>query len=319
MEVLQQQLARVAQYGGCTHRVTIHALLNLLLKDYREQNRGSLYTTELRIEKHVRPAFGAIKANKLTSSDIRKYKESRLNTGASPGTINRELARLRRAFNLGAVEDPPLVYRVPRILALKEDNIREGFLEEPQYRALVAVLADSVKPVFVVAYHLGMRTGELLKIRRDWVDLAEGIIYITGRATKNRWPKTAPIYGDMRGWLEMQISRCQLLAPKTKDLWVWEDGSRMKSFRGTWETACEAVGLPGLLFHDLRRTAVRNMIRAGVPEKTAMAVSGHKTAAMLWRYNIVDTRDIIEAGKRTERYLQTLRSNEKPQPKELKQ
>lgn len=57
------------------------------------------------------------------------------------------------------------------------------------------------------------------------------------------------------------------------------------------------------------------MIRAGVPEKTAMAVSGHKTASMLWRYNILDARDIQEAGKRTERYLAQQRmyqTTEKP-------
>jgi integrase len=93
-------------------------------------------------------------------------------------------------------------------------------------------------------------------------------------------------------------------------------GRPIKDFRGSWEKACAFAGLPGLLFHDLRRTAVRNMIRAGVPEKVAMEVSGHKTASMLWRYNIVDTRDIKEAGKRTERYLREQRATPiEPQPK----
>ena len=59
-----------------------------------------------------------------------------------------------------------------------------------------------------------------------------------------------------------------------------------------------------MLFHDLRRMAVRHMIRAGVPEEVAMQISGHKTASMLWRYNITDARDIQEAGKPTERYLE---------------
>jgi integrase len=157
--------------------------------------------------------------------------------------------------------------------------------------------------MFVMAYHLGMRTGELLAIRRDWVDLSEGLIYIYGRVTKNRKGKTAPIYGDMAAWLEVLLTRCKLQSPNGKYLFIWEDGKPIKDFRGSWASACEAAGLPDLLFHDLRRTAVRNMIRAGVPEKIAMEVSGHKTASMLWRYNIVDARDIKEAGRRTEKYL----------------
>jgi integrase len=164
-------------------------------------------------------------------------------------------------------------------------------------------LVEPVKPVFVLGYHLGMRTGELLALKRDWVDLAEGLIYVNGRVTKNRKAKTAPIYGDMAAWLEMLLDRCKLQSLNGKYLFIWEDGRPIKDFRGSWEKACESAGLPGLLFHDLRRTAVRNMIRAGVPEKVAMEVSGHKTASMLWRYNIVDARDIKEAGRRTERYL----------------
>lgn len=306
VEMLQRRLVEVAlfkDHGAGVEKVTINGLLTLFLEEYRRQDRADLYIAELRTEKHLRPAFGAIRASKLSSREIRAYIEVRLAKAAN-ATVNRELAILRRAYKLGTAEDPPLVLRVPRIPKLKEDNVREGFLETPQYRLILDVLPDPVKPVFVVGFHLGMRTGELLKLKRDWVDLAEGLIYVNGRVTKNRKPKTAPIYGDMRAWLDMLITRGGLVAPKNKALFVWEDGSAIKSFRGSWEKAIEAAGLPGLLFHDLRRTAVRNMIRAGVPEKIAMEVSGHKTAAMLWRYNITDTRDIVEAGRKTERYLE---------------
>ena len=108
----------------------------------------------------------------------------------------------------------------------------------------------------------------------------------------------------MTGWLEMLLARCKVLAPTSRHLFIWEDGKPIRDFRGPWEDACAAAGLRGLLFHDLRRTAVRNMIRAGVPEKIAMAVSGHRSPSMLWRYNIVDTRDVVEAGRRTQRYLE---------------
>jgi len=305
LQTLQQRLTEIAQRkgeGAGPERIKINALLTLLIEDYRRQDKADLYQAQLRIEKHLRPAFGDITASKLTTKHIHEYIEKRKREAAN-ATINRELAILRRAYNLGTLEEPPLVYRVPRIPKLREDNVREGFLEPEQYRTILDGLHDPVKPILVLGYHLGMRTGELLALKRDWVDLAEGLIYVNGRVTKNRKAKTAPIYGEMAGWLELLLARCKVHSPNGKHLFVWEDGRPIRDFRGAWEKACKSAGLPELLFHDLRRTAVRNMIRAGVPEKVAMEVSGHKTASMLWRYNIVDARDIKEAGRRTERYL----------------
>lgn len=160
-----------------------------------------------------------------------------------------------------------------------------------------------------------MRTGELLAIKRSWVDLQEGLIYVNGRVTKNRDPKTAPIYGEMGPWLELLLSRGRIESPKC--IWLFSRaGKPVNSFKGDWKQACEAAGVPNLLFHDLRRTAVRNMIRAGVPEKIAMQISGHKTASMLWRYNITDARDIKDAGKRTERYLEAQNAQQAGKPTE---
>jgi integrase len=261
------------------------------------------YQAGLRVQKQLLPAFGELRAGTLASRHIGEYIDVRCRDAAN-ATINRELALVRRAYNLGTLEDPPLVHRVPRIPKLKEDNVREGFLEAEKYRRIFHALPDPVKPVFVLAYPLGMRTGELLALKRDWVSLDEDLIYVQGRATKNKKPKLAPIYGEMRAWLEMVLSKS---VPKHGYLFTREDGRPIRDFRASWEAACTSAGLPGLLFHDLRRTAVRNMIRAGVPEKVAMAVLGHRTASMLWRYNILDARDIQDAGKRTQRYLEQQR------------
>jgi integrase len=269
LELLNQKLSNLSlqKRGGVgPEQIKIETLLSLLIDEYRRQDKADLYITGLRVQRHLRPRLGCKKTWKLTSRDIREYIDVRAET-ASNATINRELSILRRAYNLGALEDPPLVYRVPRIPKLKEDNVREGFIEHDQYRTILSLLPPPLQPVFVVAYHLGMRKGELLKVRRDWIDLEAGLMFVNGRVTKNGKPKTAPIYGEMRAWLDMALTSCKLNSPNGKHLFVWEDGKPIRDFRGSWDKACQTAGASGLLFHDLRRTAVRNLIRAGISKR----------------------------------------------------
>jgi len=119
-----------------------------------------------------------------------------------PGTINRELALLHRAYQLGYQHDPPLVGRVPVFPKLPEGEPPKGFLKPDLYRKLLTELPDDLKLLFVIAYHVGLRRGALLRIRWDQEDMKGCCIWMEGkRANRKPEPIAVPIYGDMRTFL----------------------------------------------------------------------------------------------------------------------
>jgi integrase len=174
----------------------------------------------------------------------------------------------------------------------QEENIRKGFLRDEQYSALLAALPGELKPLFVTAYETGIRKGELLTIRWEQVDFESGSIGLETGETKNGESRTVPIVpGDMEDLLRGAKQERDATYPNSP--WVFNrEGKPIKDFRATWAKACARAGVPDLKFHDLRRTAVRNMRRAGVPQVVRMKISGHKTDSMERRYNIVDGDDI---------------------------
>ena len=104
-----------------------------------------------------------------------------------------------------------------------------------------------------------------------------------------------PIYGDMGKFLQTQSKGSEYLFAR---------GSKpIKDFRESWDLACQRAGAPDLLFHDLRRTAVRNLRRAGVAETVIMKITGHRTRGVFERYNITDQSDTQEAGRMAEEFL----------------
>ena len=279
-------------------RTTINDLCELVLADYRLRKLRDADTVKLRIEAHIKAAIGSLLASRFTSHQVRQYVEMRCRESVLDSTINRELAIARRGFNLGLREDPPLVRRVPYIPKLEEDNVRQGFIEQGQYLVLREAMPDHLKTLLVVGYHLGNRLGELKRLRECQIDLEAGVIRIQRSQAKGKKPRTLPIYGDMVEWLKWQASR----QVEGCDLVFHWNGKPLGSHLKGWDRACTEAGLAGLHFHDLRRSAIRNMERAGIPRHVAMQISGHRTESVYRRYDIVVEADLKAAGEKLAAY-----------------
>jgi integrase len=286
--------------GSQIDRTTLADLTKMLLEDYRANGRRSIDRVEDAI-KHLRVFFGEIRLAKLTSDRFTAYQVQRKAEGAANATVNYELAMLRRGFRLG-VRAGKVAAR-PEFTMLHTENARRGFFEPDQYRAVLENLPDYLRPLAQAAYITGWRTKSEL-LTRQWrhVDLVAGWLRLDPGQTKNGEGRMFPLTPELRTLLEAQRERVRDLERATGQIVPWvfvhPDGTRIKNFRYTWEKACRVAGVPGRLVHDFRRTAVRNLERAGVPRSAAMKMTGHLTETVYRRYAIVDESMMREASEK---------------------
>src|SRR4051812_34292533 len=300
IRLLNQRRSEIDNRQVSSTTATISDLLGLYLADQRKQGRHSYKQAEGYVRLHLDPALGKIKASEIATRMIDRFIEQKQRAGYANATVNRWLEALRRAFTLALNSLPPLVYVSPKIEMLEEDNVREGFLEHDDYLRFRGELPDHQRLILVIGYHLGMRRGEILKLRWDQVDWKENLIRLERKQTKGKQARVAPLYGELRAWLEMAYAA----RPENCPLMISWKGNGIGEVKTAWNKARVRARVPQLLVHDLRRTAVRNMIRAGIPEKQAMRISGHKSRSMFDRYDITDERDIQIAGQKLARYLE---------------
>jgi integrase len=300
IRLLNQRRSEIDNRQVSSANATVGDLLKLYLADQRKQGRHSYKQAEGYVRLHLDPAFSKIKASAITTRMIERFIEQKQIAEYANATINRWLEAMRRAYTLGTSALPPLVYTAPKIEMIEEDNVREGFLEHEQYLAFRGELPDHQRLILVIGYHLGMRRGEILTLRWAQLDWKENLIRLEKKQTKGKQARVAPLCGEMRAWLEMAYAGRQ---PGCPFIVSWK-GAGISEVKTAWNKARARGQVPGLLIHDLRRTAVRNMIRAGIPEKQAMRISGHKSRSIFDRYDITDERDLQLAGQKLARYLE---------------
>jgi integrase len=294
----------------CFERVSFDELAIDFITDYRINKRKSQERAELAVQ-HLTMFFGGMRLVNITTSSVKEYIDKRMRSGLSNATINRELSALKRMLHLGKRCTPAKVGHMPYIPMLKESNTRKGFFEYKDFVSLRNALPEYLKPVVTFAYHTGWRRAEILNLTWDRVDIKEGTVSLDPGETKNNDGRTLYLNEELLKEMHLLHSKRRLGFPYV----FHRDGHRIKDYRDAWRSACKKIGLqikdektgrmiPAKLFHDFRRTGVRNMVRAGVNERVAMAISGHKTRSVFDRYNIINNDDLKEATQKQEKYLQ---------------
>ena len=301
--VLRQREGDVA--GGrplfaSADRVKFQELTALVVRDYELNQKKSVGKTKKNVER-LQEVFGGWLAVNVTATAVGTYIDKRLKAGFSNGSINRELSTLRRAFRLAVKAKLLSADHVPAIDLLREAPPRAGFFEPDQFEAVLRYLRPEIVPVAKFANETGWRLREIITLEWRQVDLSAGSVRLDPGTTKNREGRLAYVSPGLLECLRAQYAATKELEREKALIVPWvfhRRGRRILRFLASWQTACVKAGVPGMLFHDLRRTAVRNMVRAGIPERVAMQISGHKTRSVFERHNIVSEADLREASRK---------------------
>jgi integrase len=298
--VLAKRLAEISTntFVGPSHeRITVRELADDLFRDYRINGRKTTDDVQTRWRLHIEPFFGSRRVAEVTSDLVAKYVDHRQSENAKNATINREMAALKRMFRIGMYATPPKVFRLPKFPKLTENNIRTGFLEDAQYKKLIAYCPDLwFRTIVEMGRTYGWRISELTNLTVGQVDVEARTIRLEPGTTKNKDGREVTMTTTIHALLTQSV------AGKSGDdpVFVRPDGKPVRDFRETWANACKSAGVPGLLFHDLRRTAARNLRRAGIAEGVIMKIGGWRTRSVFERYAIVSQGDIAEALRKLE-------------------
>jgi len=282
--------------GPNEERLTFDGMAEMLLTDYQINGKRSI-TTLRGLIRHLSDSFGMMKAIDITADRIAAYIGHRQRERAANASINRELAALKRMFNL-AVRARRLNH-APYVAMLAENNARQGFVDHPGFIAVRNALPAYLKDPITFLYFSGWRAGEMKALEWRDVDLDGKVVRLRPEVSKSQEGRVLPLAGELLEVVERTRAKRRPDCPFV----FHDDGHPVGNFRKAWRTACRAAGLNEILVHDLRRAAVRNMVRAGVPDRVAMALSGHKTRSIFDRYNIVSESDLVAASERLQAHL----------------
>lgn len=242
---------------------------------------------------NLKTTFGDRKASLITTEDLNEYVSARHDAGAKNATINREMAFLRRAFKMGYEARPRLVTDIPAFPTKLPESPRLGYIENAAFEKLsTAIKEPGLRAMVLTAYRLGFRLSELKNLLV--LQVADGWISLWAGTTKNARSRKVPMPSEVREAVEA----CCTGKQPDAHVFTWPNGKPILDFRASWAKACKEAGVIGLRFHDLRRSATRNIMRKGVPATVAMRITGHLTRAVFDAYDVTADQDLLDAAER---------------------
>jgi integrase len=286
-------------------RRTVNEELDSYEKWLVAQEKKSLVTTRAHL-KPIRAEFGDRPIVSVRPSDFEQYRDTRLRARKTKRTIDHELGSLRAALRRAQKEE-----RLTRVVHIPmygkaADVVRQGFVERETFEAIAANLPDLIRDIARFAFLSAWRRGEILGLRWEWVDRAAREVRLPD--SKNGKPRVLPLEGQLWTLIERRWAARHYERPNGETslslLVFHRGGCPIADFRKVWQAACAKANVPATLFHDLRRSGIRNLVRAGVPVAVAKKISGHETDSVFDRYNITSVEDQRAALRVTEAYLE---------------
>lgn len=302
-------------------RVTVDDLLNDLQTHLEVNKKASAYTVSCHLVA-VREAIGSLPASALDTAIVERCQKEWIKEKKAAATINRRCEALRQAYRLAASRTPPKVRIVPKIPLLTVDNARQGFLSRADFLALLAEVRErdvDVADFLEWFFWTSQRPGEIRQLEWSHYDVETKTLHIPPTIAKTRTGRSIPIAGPLEQILKRRRARRTPAAPLIFHRTAHGRAAQpIGNYEELWQNACEASGLVsgrskagGVTPYDLRRTALRNIVRATGSERAAMAYSGHKTRRTFDRYNIQSEDDKREAMALTEEYVRKLPTRRK--------
>lgn len=323
------ELAKGLPVSSKPNTVLFGELADDVLTDYELNGFRSIDDAETRYRLHLIPVFGRRKASQITTAQIKHYTANRLREGAKPGTVNRELELMRHTFLMA--KDGHKLLVVPKVPLLRENNTRSGFFMREEVDRLCSHLREPYRSFVLFGFLTGWRYSEIQGLQWRNVDFIAGEIRLDAGTTKSGESRVFPMTSELRELLTVTKAATQ----KTQQE-MWGRNSKIVSaesmaanasvfgvgaFRKSWKTACYKAGIPGTIvepvkrggkpgavkvlkagriFHDLRRSAARELQRQGYTDGQIMRLCGWSTRSVFDRYNVTTDADIRATMERIE-------------------